>query len=62
MWLLESRIKASIEHAEASGFIPSAEQQVQFAASYGDGEPLTVVGGQAEIKITGVLLSRPAGK
>lgn len=60
MWLLESRIKASIEHAEASGFIPSAEQQVQFAASYGDGEPLTVVGGQAEIKVTGVLTKRPS--
>ena len=60
MWLLESRIKASIEHAEASGFTPSAEQQTQFMASYGDGEPLTVVGGQAEIKITGVLTKRPS--
>lgn len=61
MWLLESRVKASIEHAEATGFIPSAEQQTQFMAAYGDeGDALTVVGGQAEIKVMGVLTKRPS--
>lgn len=60
MWLLESRVKASIEHAEATGFTPSAEQVSQFSAMYEDGSILSVMGSTAEIKVTGVLTKTPS--
>lgn len=61
MWLLEPRVKATIEHAEATGYTPTAEQQLQFSASMGEtGGMLTVAGNQAEIRVTGVLTKRPS--
>lgn len=60
MWLLESRVKASIEHAEATGFTPTAEQVTQFSAMYDDGSIMSVMGSTAEIKVTGVLTKSPS--
>lgn len=54
-WLLESRIKASIEHAEATGFTPSAEQQIQFTAEREGRDVLTTAGNQAQVEVKGVL-------
>lgn len=61
VWLLESRVKAAIEHAEATGYTPSAEQRAEFSAiSQNDGGIFSVAGDQAEVRVEGVLTKQPS--
>lgn len=61
VWLLEARVKAAIEHAEATGYTPSAEQRAEFSAiSQNDGGIFSVAGDQAEVRVEGVLTKQPS--
>lgn len=67
MWLLEASVRQAMEQASKAGFVPSAEQQANFAARYDDEERagggarlLAVAGDQAEITIKGVLTPSPS--
>jgi len=60
MWLLDSDVRAAIERAEASGIVPNAEQQMQFAADHGPHSIMVVAGDTAEIAISGVLTPAPS--
>ena len=67
MWLLESSVKQAIESAKKAGFVPNAEQFINFQARFtsdnngnSPGERiLTTVGGNAEILVEGVLTESP---
>lgn len=65
MWLLAAAIRQAIEQAHQNGVIPSAEQQVQYEARYGDYESdtsrvLAIAGDVAEIKVAGVITKAPS--
>lgn len=66
MWLLTAAVKQAIEHAEAAGFTPSAEQQADYMARFGfdtdegGARLLTVAGDVAEIRVAGVITKAPS--
>ena len=66
MWLLEASVRKALEHAEKSGFTPSAEQISQFEARFGgdvsaqDNRLLTIAGENAAISIKGVITQTPS--
>jgi ClpP class serine protease len=66
MWLLEASVRKALEHAEKSGFTPSAEQTSQFEARFGgefsaqDNRLLTIAGENAAISIKGVITQTPS--
>jgi ClpP class serine protease len=66
MWLLEASVRKALEHAEKSGFSPSAEQTAQFDARFGgdvsaqDNRLLTIAGENAAIAIKGVITQTPS--
>lgn len=65
MWLLALAIKQAIDQAYQTGTIPTAEQQIEYEARYGDydGESsrlLTIAGDVAEINIAGVITKSPS--
>lgn len=62
MWLIKQEVANEMQRAAKAGFAPSPEAQAQFMeASSGGGERLTsVVGGVAEISITGALTPGPS--
>ena len=67
MWLLEASVRQALQQAQKSGFIPSAEQQAQFDARFGNGDVsandnrlLTVAGNNAEISVKGVITKSPS--
>lgn len=59
-WLLESRVKAGIEHAEATGYTPTADQQTQFMLERDGQDVLTTAGNQAQVSVSGVLTKTPS--
>ena len=65
MWLLVAAVRQAIEQAYQNGVIPSAEQQAEYAARYGDYESdtsrvLAVAGDVAEIRVGGVITKAPS--
>ena len=66
MWLLDSKVRQSIEQAQSAGFTPTAEQQERLtaahitAASEGGSRVLTVAGNVAEIEVKGTLTNSPS--
>jgi ClpP class serine protease len=66
MWLLEASVRKALEHAEKSGFNPSAEQISRFEARFGgdvsaqDNRLLTIAGENAAISIKGVITQTPS--
>jgi ClpP class serine protease len=66
MWLLEASVRKALEHAQKSGFTPSAEQISQFEARFGgdvsaqDNRLLTIAGENAAISIKGVITQTPS--
>jgi ClpP class serine protease len=67
MWLLEASVRQALQQAQKSGFMPSAEQQAQFDARFGNGDVsandnrlLTVAGNNAEISVKGVITKSPS--
>lgn len=65
MWLLAAAVRQAIEQAHRNGVIPSAEQQAQYEARYGDYESdtsrvMAVAGDVAEIKVSGVITKAPS--
>jgi ClpP class serine protease len=66
MWLLEASVRKALEHAEKSGFTPSAEQISQFETRFGgdvsaqDNRLLTIAGENAAISIKGVITQAPS--
>jgi ClpP class serine protease len=65
MWLLAAAVRQAIEQAHRNGVIPSAEQQAQYEARYGDYESdtsrvMVVAGDVAEIKVSGVITKAPS--
>lgn len=67
MWLLEASVRQAIQQAQKAGFMPSAEQQAQFDARFGNGDVsandnrlLTVAGNSAEISVKGVITKAPS--
>lgn len=67
MWLLETSVRQAMQHAQQSGFIPSAEQLANFEARFdsadvsaNDSRLLTVAGNSAEIAIKGVITKEPS--
>lgn len=64
MWLLESETRQRLEHVNASGIVPTAEQQIEFEARIGGDSSnspriLKMAGSTAEISISGVLTKAP---
>lgn len=64
-WLLALAVRQAIEQAHQNGVVPTAEQQIQYEARYGDYETdasrvLTVAGDVAEIKVAGVITKAPS--
>lgn len=65
MWLLAAFVKQAIEQAYRNGVLPTAEQQVDYEARYGDykgdaSRVLAVAGDVAEITVSGVITNRPS--
>lgn len=66
MWLLEASVRKALEHAEKSGFTPSAEQVSRFEARFGgdisaqENRLLTIAGENAAISIKGVITQTPS--
>lgn len=65
MWLLAAAIRQAIEQAHQNGVIPSAEQQAQYEARYGEYQAdasrvLSLAGDVAEIKVGGVITKAPS--
>ena len=64
-WLLALAVRQAIEQAHQNGVVPTAEQQIQYEARYGDYETdasrvLAIAGDVAEIKVAGVITKAPS--
>ena len=65
MWLLALSVRQAIETAYQNGVLPTAEQQVDYEARYGDYEAehsriMTVKGDTAVINVSGVITKSPS--
>lgn len=66
MWLLETSVRQAIQEAYKSGGLPTAQQQIEYEASYAAANGgntsrlLTVAGNNAEISVRGVITKTPS--
>lgn len=65
MWLLSQAVRQAIEHAQKSGVMPTAEQQIEYEARHAPASAdssrvLSSAGGTATIAISGVITKAPS--